>query len=234
MTGGSTGGWISLALQVHYPDFYGGTWTLYPDPVDFRRYQLIDIYEDTSAFRVPNSVFGAPERAFQMTTLGQPVGNVRELSRMEQTQGTRGRSAGQIDAWNAAYGPVGADGYPRRLWDMLTGEIDREVAHAMRDGGYDLTHYLRQNWATIGSKLVGKIHVYTGDMDQFYLAPSVYLLEEFLESTTDPYYAGEFGYGRPMKGHGWQPWTSADLIRIMAEHISRRAPAGADRRRRTP
>lgn len=230
MTGGSTGGWISLALQVHYPEFYGGTWTLYPDPVDFRRYQLINIYEDTSAFRVPNAVFGAPERAFQMTTLGQPVGNVRELSRMEESQGTRGRSAGQIDAWNAAYGPVGPDGYPRRLWDLLTGEIDREVAIAMRDGGFDLTHYLRENWARIGPSLVGKIHVYTGDMDQFYLAPSVYLLEEFLESTTAPYYAGEFGYGRPMKGHGWQPWTNADLIRIMADHVARRAPAGADRR----
>ena len=229
MTGGSTGGWISLALQVHYPDFYGGTWTLYPDPVDFRRYQMVNIYEDTSAFLVPNAVFGAPERAFQMTTLGQPVGNVRELSRMEETQGTRGRSAGQIDAWNAAYGPVGADGYPRRLWDMRTGEIDRDVATSMRDGGFDLTHYLRENWAIIGPKLVGKIHVYTGDMDQFYLAPSVYLLEEFLEGTTDPYYAGEFGYGRPMKGHGWQPWSNAELMRIMAAHIADRTPAGADR-----
>jgi len=229
MTGGSTGGWISLALQVHYPEFYGGTWTLYPDPVDFRRYQLVDIYQDTSAFHVPNAPFGAPERPFQMNTMGQPMGNVRELSRMEETQGTRGRSAGQIDAWNAAYGPVGADGYPRRLWDMRTGVIDREVAIAMRDGGYDLTNYLRERWSTIGKHLVGKIHVFTGDMDQFYLAPSVYLLEEFLESTTDPYYAGEFGYGRPMKGHGWQPWTNADLIRLMADHIARRAPAGADR-----
>ncbi|MCC7134454.1 MAG: hypothetical protein IT352_17485, partial [Gemmatimonadales bacterium] len=90
--------------------------------------------------------------------------------------------------------------------------------------------YLRANWARIGPSLVGKLHVFTGDMDQFYLAPSVYLLEEFLESTTAPYYAGEFGYGRPMKGHGWQPWTNADLIRIMADHIARRAPANADRR----
>lgn len=228
MTGGSTGGWISLALQIHYPGFYGGTWTLYPDPVDFRRYQLVNIYEDTSAFQVPNAPYGAPERPFQMNTMGQPMGNVRELSRMEQTQGTRGRSAGQIDAWNAAYGPVGTDGYPRRLWDMSTGLIDREVAFFMRDRGYDLTYYLRENWDEIGSELVGKLHVYTGDMDQFYLAPSVYLLEEFLESTTDPYYAGEFGYGRPMKGHGWQPWSNADLMRIMATHIERNAPAGAD------
>jgi len=229
MTGGSTGGWISLALQAHYPDFYGGTWTLYPDPVDFRRYQLVNIYEDTSAFHVPNAPFGAPERPFQMSNMGQPMGNVRELSRMEETQGTRGRSAGQIDAWNAAYGPAGDDGYPRRLWDMKTGVIDRDVAYAMRDGGYDLTAYLREQWPRIGRKLVGKIHVYTGDMDQFYLAPSIYLLEEFLESTTQPYYDGEFGYGRPMKGHGWQPWTNADLLRIMAAHSAKNAPPGADR-----
>jgi hypothetical protein len=157
--------------------------------------------------------------------MGQPVGNVRELSRMENAQGTRGRSAGQIDAWNAAYGPVGADGYPRRLWDMMTGVIDREVAYSMRDRGYDLTEYLRRHWGRIGPSLVGKIHVYTGDMDQFYLAPSVYLLEEFLEGTDNPGYGGEFGYGRPMKGHGWQPWSNADLLGIMAKHIDGHAPA---------
>lgn len=226
MTGGSTGGWISLALQIHYPDFYGGTWTLYPDPVDLRRYQLTNIYEDSSAFQVPNAPYGTPERPFQMDVAGQPKGNVRELSRMEEAQGTRGRSAGQIDAWNAAYGPTDADGYPRRLWDMRTGIIDREVAEHMRTGGYDLTHYLKQNWSRIGPSLVGKLRVFTGDMDHFYLAPSIYLLEEFLESTTTPYYAGEFGYGRPMKGHGWQPWSNAELIRIMAGQVARNAPPG--------
>ena len=230
MTGGSTGGWISLALQAQYPEFYGGTWTLYPDPVDFRRYQLINIYEDTSAFHVPNAPFGSPERPFQMNTMGQAMGNVRELSRMEEAQGTRGRSAGQIDAWNAAYGPMDADGYPRRLWNMATGVIDREVAFSMRDRGYDLRAYLAREWPRIGASLVGKIHVYTGEMDQFYLAPSVYLMEEFLEGTTSPYYAGEFGYGRPMKGHGWQPWSNADLLKIMARHVAKNAPVGADLR----
>ncbi|MGE0441723.1 MAG: hypothetical protein AB7S39_14645 [Gemmatimonadales bacterium] len=108
----------------------------------------------------------------------------------------------------------------------MTGMIDREVAFSMRERGYDLTEYLRRHWAEIGPRLVGKLHVYTGDMDQFYLAPSVYLLEEFLEGTTAPYYDGEFGYGRPMKGHGWQPWSNADLLGLMAAHIGRRAPGG--------
>ena len=227
LTGGSTGGWISLASQIHYPTFYGGTWTFYPDPVDLRRYQLIDIYRDESAFLVPDAVPGAPERMFQRTIEGQPVGSVRQLSQLERAQGSRGRAGGQIDAWNAAYGPTDADGYPRRLWDLETGVIDREVAHHMRDNGYDLRHYLEENWPRIGPDLVGKIRIYNPEMDQFYLPYAVYLLEEFLEGTTDPHYGGEFVHGRPMKGHLWSPFTNAELVRRMADHIAGNAPAGA-------
>lgn len=226
LTGGSTGGWEALALQVHHPDFFGGTWPMYPDPVDFRRYQLIDIYRDTSAFLVPNAAPGAPERMMQMSPEGQPVATMRQISQMELASGTRGRSAAQIDVWNATYGPVGADGYPRQLWDLKTGTIDREVATYMREHGYDLRHYLETNWGRIGPSLVGKLHVLTGDMDDFFLAPAIYLLEDFLEPTRAPYYGGSFRYGRPMKGHGWQPMTNADLLREMADHIARRAPAG--------
>ena len=226
LTGGSTGGWISLASQIHYPTFYGGTWTFYPDPVDFRRYQLIDIYEDESAFLVPDAVPGAPERMFQRTIEGQPVGSVRQLSQLERAQGSRGRSGGQIDAWNAAYGPTGEDGYPRRLWDLETGAIDRDAAFYMRDNGYDLRHYLEENWPRIGPDLVGKIRIYNPEMDQFYLPYAVYLLEEFLEGT-DPYYGGEVVHGRPMKGHLWTPFTNAELVRRMADHIAGNAPAGA-------
>ena len=227
LTGGSTGGWMSLAWQVHYPTFYGGTWTFYPDSVDFRRYQLIDIYADANAFLVPNAVPGAPERMFQRTVEGQPVGSVRQLSRLERAQGSRGRSGGQLDAWNAAWGPVGEDGYPRRLWDLETGVIDREVAFHMRDNGYDLRHYLAEHWSRIGPDLVGKIRIYNPEMDQFYLSYAVYLLEEFLEGTTDPHYGGDVVHGRPMKGHGWSPFTNAVLVRRMAEHIAGNAPAGA-------
>ncbi|MEO8338066.1 MAG: alpha/beta hydrolase-fold protein [bacterium] len=226
LTGGSTGGWESLALQVYHPEFFGGTWTMYPDPVDFRRYQLVDIYRDTSAFLVPNAAPGAPERMMQMSSEGQPVATMRQISQMELASGTRGRSAAQIDIWNATYGPVGADGYPRQLWDLRTGIIDRDVAHYMRDKGFDLRDYLETNWSRIGPQLVGKLHLLTGDMDDFYLGPAVYKLEEFLESTRNPYYGGSFRYGRPNKGHGWQPMTNADLLREMAAQIARNAPAG--------
>lgn len=228
LTGGSTGGWSSLALQIQHPKFFGGTWTFYPDPIDFRRFQLINIYEDDSAFIVPNAAYGAPERMLQRTPEGQPVATVRQISQLEHAQGTRGRSGAQIDAWNAAFGPLTEDGYPAQLWDLVTGEIDRDVALYMREHGYDLRHYLETNWSEIGPDLVGKIRIYNPEMDGFYLPLAVYLMEDFLESTTDPHYDGAIIHGRPMKGHGWSPMTNAELVEAMAQHVIERAPAGAD------
>jgi hypothetical protein len=98
----------------------------------------------------------------------------------------------------------------------------------MRDHGYDLRYYLEQNWARIGSQLAGKIHVYCGDMDNYFLNLAVYRLESFLRSVNSPPYAGSFEYGRPMKGHGWSPLNQAELVSTMADYINRHAPPGAD------
>jgi hypothetical protein len=226
LSGGSTGGWESLALQLYHPEFFGGTWTFFPDPIDFRRYQLIDAYADSNAFVVPNAAPGAPERMMQQSPEAQPVATMRSIAQMEYASGTHGRSAAQLDIWNATYGPVGDDGYPRQLFDLRTGKIDPTVATYMRDHGYDLRYYAEQNWPRIGPQLVGKLHILTGDMDDFYLAPAVYMFEDFLAATSNPHYTGDFRYGRPMKGHGWQPMTNADLLREMAAQIAKNAPAG--------
>lgn len=228
LTGGSTGGWESLALQVYHPAFFGGAWVFYPDPVDFRRYGLINAYDDDSAFLVPGAPTTRPERMFQRDPDGQPVATVRQISQMEYASGTHERSGAQIDVWDAVYGPVGDDGYPKPLWNHLTGKIDHSVAIYMRNHGYDLRAYLEDNWPKIGPDLVGKLHIYCGDMDNFYLEGAVYLLEDFLKGTKDPYYGGEVVYGRPMKGHGWQPMTNAELVRMMAQQISKNAPTSED------
>ncbi|HKD15289.1 MAG TPA: alpha/beta hydrolase-fold protein [Candidatus Angelobacter sp.] len=226
LSGGSTGGWESLALQVFHPDFFGGTWTFYPDPVDFARYQLVDIYNDNNAFVAPGYDPPVPERPLQRTDEGQVLVTMRQMSQMEEVLGSHGRSGQQLEAWEAVYGPVGIDGYPKPLWDKLTGRIDPQVTTSMRS--YDLRYYLEQNWAKIGPQLVGKLHLYCGDMDNFYLNLAVYRLEDFLKKTSNPAYAGSFEYGRPMKGHGWHPMNQAQLLRIMADHINKDAPAGAD------
>jgi hypothetical protein len=228
LTGGSTGGWESLALQVFHPEFFGGTWTFYPDPVDFTRYQIVDIYNDVNAFLAPGFDAPIPERPAERSPEGQVTTTIRQMSQFEEVLGSRGRSGQQFEAWEAVYGPVGIDGYPKPLWDKQTGRIDPQVAVYMRDHGYDLRYYLEQNWPRIGQQLVGKLHIYCGDMDSFYLNLAVYRLEDFLRQTASPAYGGSFEYGRPMKPHGWSPLNQAELVTTMADYINRHAPAGAD------
>jgi hypothetical protein len=226
LTGGSTGGWESLGLQVFYPDFFGGTWTLYPDSIDFRRYGSVNAYEDESAFFEPGHRWVPVPRYIMRTSEGQPEITIEAFSHMEEVLGSHGRSGEQIEIWDAAYGPIGDDGYPQPLWDKKTGKIDHAVALYMRDHGYDLSYNLRTNWAALGPKLRGKIHVYVGDMDNFYLNLAVYQLENALEAMKEPPCDCDFQYGRPMKGHGWQPTRTANLVKGMAEHMAKNAPAG--------
>jgi hypothetical protein len=230
LEGASTSGWQTLALMLQHPDLFGGAWVLQPDPIDFRRYQLTDIYEDTNAFTIPTGPFTAVERPFRRTVEGQVLWTVRQVSRFEAVLGSHGRSGYQLEGWEAVYGPVGPDGYPRPLWDKTTGHIDREVAAYMRDHGYDLRAYAERHWAELGPKLVGKLHFFCGDMDDFYLDLAVYRFEEFLRGTSNPHYEGEFTYGRPMKGHAWHAWTWAGMVREIAAFVRRNAPSGEDPR----
>lgn len=225
--GASTGGWQALALQLHYPETFGGAWVLQPDPIDFRAYQLVDIYDDDDAFTLHLGPFVTVERPFRRTVRGQVVWTVRDLSRFERVLGSHGRSGYQLEGWEAVFGPVGPDGYPRPLWDKVTGEIDHEVARYMRRQGYDLRAYAERNWDDLGPKLRGKLHLYAGDMDDFYLNLAVYRFEDFIERV-DPDYPAVFDYGRPMKGHSWHRYTWSELVRRMADHVRANAPVGAD------
>ena len=227
LSGGSTGGWESFALQIYHPEFFGGAWIYYPDPVDFRRWGLVDIYHDNNAFHPPGARWLIPERPMFRSTEGQVLITERQQGQLEAVLGSHGRSAEQQEAWEAVYGPVGDDGYPKPLWNKRTGAIDRSVAAYMREHGYDLDAFLQKNWTTLGPQLVGKLHFYVGDMDNFYLNMAVYQVEDYLETTQHPHYTGSFEYGHPLKGHGFRPTTTGDMLRAMAEQISKNAPAGA-------
>jgi Putative esterase len=230
LSGGSTGGWESLALQSYHPDFFGGAWVYYPDPVDFRSWGLTNIYSDANAYTPPGAGSGwlDVERPFLRTAAGQVEVTARQQGQLEEVLGSHGRSGEQQDAWEAVYGPVGPDGYPIPLWNKETGEIDHTVAQYMRAHGYDLTYYLQTHWDTIGPKLVGKLHFYVGDMDSFYLNLAVYRLQKYLESTKNPYFGGSFAFGHPMKGHGFRPTPTGDMLRDMASEIAKHAPQGTD------
>ncbi|MFO7769455.1 MAG: alpha/beta hydrolase-fold protein [bacterium] len=227
LTGGSTGGWESLALQVWHPGFFGGTWSFAPDPVDFRNVEGIDIYEDENAFYKIHEWRKVPI-ANTRTTEGEVLLTSRQRNYYELVKGTRGRSGEQLDIWSAVFGPLGEDGYFQPLFDKRTGEMDPEVAAYWKEH-YDIRHYLESNWSEVGPDLVGKIHIIAGHMDNFYLNVGCYHLQDFLENTRDPHYQGSFTFGA-RGGHGWRPWSSEELVRIMADHMMGNAPEGTRHR----
>ena len=233
--GGSTGGWEAMAAQVMYPDEYNGAFIACPDPVDFRAYTLVNIYEDNNAY-YREGPFKRVERPGHRDYLGRVDLTLREYNHLELVLGTNSRSGDQWDIWQAVYSPMGEDGYPKPIWDKRSGEIDREVAAYWREH-YDLRHILERDWATLGPKLQGKLHLYVGDMDNYYLNNAVYLTEEFLRRA-DPPYEGVVEYGDRAE-HCWngdheQPnaisrlrYNTMYVPRIL-ERIQESAPAGAD------
>jgi hypothetical protein len=194
MYGGSTGGWEALGAQIFYPDEYNGCWAACPDPIDFRAYTVVDIYRDKNAYFM-DSFWKRTPRPGMRNWLGHVSTTLQEMNRRELVLGTKTRSGQQWDIWEAVYSPVGADGYPKRIFDKRTGEIDHKVAAYWKEH-YDLSNILQRDWHKgLGPKLAGKIHIYVGDMDNYYLNNAVYLVEDVLKAVTDPPYGGEIDYG---------------------------------------
>ena len=191
--GGSTGGWEALAVQVKYPEEYNGCFAACPDPIDFRAYCLANIYEDKNAYFY-ESRHKQMEVPAHRDYLGHVRTTVRDYNHLELVLGDKSRSGQQWDIWEATYSPQGPEGYPQRLWDKMSGEINQDVANYWREN-YDLRYIMERDWDKLGENLKGKIHIYCGDMDNYYLNNAVYLMEDFLENTTDPYYDGEVLYG---------------------------------------
>ena len=182
--GGSTGGWEAMAVQMFYPDFFNGAWIACPDPIDFRHYTVVDIYKDRNAYYTEGPFRRTP-RPGQRNYLGHVSVTLEQANHRELALGTRGRSGDQWDVWESVYSPVGADGYPKPLWDKRTGVIDTTVAAHWREN-WDLSYILRRDWAILGPKLRGKLRLYVGDMDNYYLNNAVYAVEDFLRTANPP------------------------------------------------
>jgi len=191
--GGSTGGWEALAVQVFYPKEYNGAFAACPDPIDFRAYTAVNIYEDENAYYSDGS-FRKTLRPGMRDGNGLIKSSLRDMNYRELALGTNSRSGDQWDIWQAVFSPVGENGYPKPIWDKLTGEIDKEVAQYWKEN-YDLRYIMDRDWEKIGPDLEGKIFLYCGDMDNYYLNNAVKLTEDFLESTKNPYYNGLVDYG---------------------------------------
>src|SRR5262245_43286684 len=234
--GGSTGGWEALAVQTFYPDEYNGCFAACPDPIDFRAYTVVDLYAHKNAYFDEGAFLRVP-RSGMRKGLDQVTMTLEQMNLLELVLGTKSRSGQQWDIWEAVYSPCGPDGYPKRIWDKRTGVIDPEVARYWREN-YDLHHILERDWTKIGRQLEGKINLYVGDMDNYYLNNAVYLMEEFLEKTKDPYYGGEVKYGDRAE-HCWNgdPMQPNAISRLryhqmyapkIVERLLKSAPPGAD------
>ncbi len=234
--GGSTGGWEAMAVQMFYPDEYNGAFIACPDPIDFRAYMTINIYEDENAYFYA-SPFQKLPRPGHRDYLGNVQSSIQQQNQLESVLADKSRSGQQWDIWEATYSPMGEDGYPVRLWDKETGVINPEVAAYWKEN-FDLRHILQRDWATLGPKLEGKLNIYVGDMDNYYLNNAVYLTEEFLESTTNPYYGGEVDYGDRAE-HCWNGdhengnylsrlRYNTQYVPKIIQRIEATAPKGAD------
>jgi hypothetical protein len=234
--GGSTGGWEAMAVQMFYPDDFNGAFIACPDPIDFRQYTNFNLYEESNAY-FPDSRWKRTARPAGRNFLGQISTTVQDANYHELAIATKGRSGGQWDIWQAVFSPAGTDGYPKPIYDKVTGRIDKSVAAYWREH-YDLGYILKRDWATLGPKLKGKLHLYAGDMDNFYLNNAVYLVEDFLKSATNPTADAEVDYG-DRDEHCWNGdhtrpnaysrlrYPQMFFPRII-EQIRKRAPANAD------
>lgn len=234
--GGSTGGWEALAVQVLYPDQYNGAIGNCPDPIDFHHFQVVDLYANENAYR-STGPFRSTARPGERDYLGQVRGTVEQANHKELALGTHSRSGDQWDAWEAVYSPVGPDGYPRRVWDKESGQIDRTVVDYWREH-FDLGYLLERDWATLGPKLRGKLNINVGRADNFFLNDAVYRVEELLARLENPASEAKFDYGARDE-HCWSGdhdhvnaisrLTYAQrLIPQLVKHWLATAPPGAD------
>jgi len=217
LDGQSTGGWVSLALKVFYPDYFNAVWSSCPDGVDLRGFQLINIYTDDNAYVDDRGV----DRPSKRDLNGNVEFTIRRECQMENVIGLGDSwtmSGQQWGAWNAVYGPRGADGRPVPLWDPKTGKIDKTIVPHWKK--YDLRLVLEENWKILGPKVRGKIHISVGESDNYFLNSAVHMLDDFFKRANPPADARiAFGPGR---GHCWSSITEAQMMNEMAIAAGRR------------
>jgi hypothetical protein len=237
MIGGSTGGWETFGVQVFYPDDYNGAWALCPDPVDFRSYRSVNIYDEHNAYYYEDNPWKRTPKPGYRDYRDHLFSTFEDRNLVELAIATHGRSGGQHDAWASVFGPMGSDGYYKPLYNKLTGQIDSEVARYWRDH-YDLRYIMQRDWTVLGPKLRGKIHITSGTMDNGYLNNAVYQMEDFFKKTEDPPADAEIIYGERREhcftGDTENPNNVGSrtvhqrFMPAMAKWIIKTAPKGAD------
>ncbi len=215
LCGGSTGGWVSMALQLFYPDFFGGSWPGFCDGMDFHCFQLINMYDEDNVYELEHN-WRKVERPGCRDTKGNVVWTMREENYYElAVGGDLAHGLGQMGIFQAVYCPVGEDGYPKYAYDPVTGKINKDVVKYWEEH-YDLTAYIERNHEWLMPKIRGKIHLRGGDMDNFYLNLGHYAITEVLEKYD---YQG-YSYTFPRVGHDGNI-TIIDMLGEIGEYLKK-------------
>ncbi|KAF7197609.1 hypothetical protein HII31_01112, partial [Pseudocercospora fuligena] len=224
--GGSTGGWISIASVIFRPDLFGACFSSYPDSLDFHRHQDIPLYTSKNAYYRDNGTARGSIREFVNGT-EQILATVAQENHWELTHGTSSRSALQWDVWQAVFGVQGYNNYPLQTWNKVTGEIYPEAVEYWKS--MDLANYILTNWDTdrnLGEALRGRLFVYVGTWDTYYLNEGVEEFKKRIEAK------GGVGWANftilPEKIHGGN-YNALDLwtyLELVYEWIQDHAPDG--------
>ncbi len=231
LRGHSSGGWSAIWLAVTYPETFGAAWATSPDPVDFRRFQLVDIYSRPNMYleQPPGAGVGGsdgpPMRDTPSLRRGErELMTIRQENAIEEVLGPRNTSGQQWDSWMAVFGPRGGDGNPAALYDSWTGEMTPGMSGAFR--AYDIGSRLRSEPGRLGPILKQRVRIAVGDQDTYYLNEAVALLKHDLDALSFIHLPeGGHGYVKIVPGydHG-NIFGSSELRTIpgeMLEHLER-------------
>jgi enterochelin esterase-like enzyme len=173
LTGHSSGGWSTLWLQVNYPGVFGGTWSTSPDPVDFHNFTGPDL----TGMPPQNFYRSSDGKLYNLVrSHGSEIMTMEEYAHLERVEGYFG---GQMASFEAVFSPRGPDGQPMPIFDRDSGRIDPSVQKAWER--YDISMLLRTDWARLGPRLRGRLHIIVGTADTFHLEAAVYLLRDTLQ-----------------------------------------------------
>lgn len=224
--GGSTGGWESIANLVYRPDLFGVCFSSYPDSLDFHRHQDIELYSASNAYQRANGS-AVPSIRTHVNGTEVVLATVAQENHWELTFGTATRSFNQWDVWNAVFGVQGYNNYPLEPWDKVTGEIYPEAVEYWKP--FDLSAYIVANFhgaRNLGAALAGRIFVYVGTWDNYYLNEGV----QGFQKRTDA--IGGKGWANvtilPEKPHGgnYQAREIWDYLELVAAWVQDHSPSG--------
>ena len=224
VTGHSSGGWSSLWLGTQYPGTFGACWSTGPDPVDFRRLELIDIYGDANAYMTADGG-ERPAARFPGGRLGAGTYKVtmslRDENGGEGVLGPNNTSGQQWDSWMACWGtPDPAnEAVAKPLFDAKTGALDHAEAKAYE--AYDIRLLLARDPERYVPLFAQNVRILCGELDNYYLNEAVSLLKEELARHDLP--AGP-GYVKLVPGadHGGSLFMRPEMTAVpgeMVEHL---------------